>query len=107
MNKANLNDKDIMTDFIYEMFSQVIDLSANGKNHLVGTYNYQDFLFEVLWVDNTNVLYVKGVDLNERKVSDSELEIVIDYLTDCDERIKTKVDRGGEWLKINYYYGDD
>jgi hypothetical protein len=85
LTPAFINEKDVCTDFIYDMFDgcgEFIEHIGKNQYHIVGYW--EERLIEVFWQCCSNIITFAFVDLMENHHTGKDEEKLIDFIKDVD-----------------------
>lgn len=110
LTPAFINEKDVCTDFIYDMFDgcgEFIEHIGKNRYHIVGYWNGR--LVEVDWQRYSNTIAFAFVDLMENKHTAKDEEKLIDFIKDVDGEntgLVVKVHKSGNWILSEWYFAE-
>lgn len=111
LTPARIDEKDITTDFVYNMFDgagEFIERISKGKYHIVGYWH--DRLIEVTWCKGSNRMCFAFVDLLENHHREEDEKKLIDFIKEVntgDSSIFVEVWKSGKWIISDYYFKDE
>jgi len=108
LTPAKINEKDVSTDFIYNMFdgiSEFIDRINGSKTHIVGYWHNR--LIEATWYKYSNRIAFAFVDLKENHHTDKDELELINFIKDVDGNntgLVVEVYRDSNWIISDWYF---
>lgn len=110
LTPAFINEKDVCTDFIYDMFDgcgEFIEHIGKNRYHIVGYW--EERLIEVFWQRCSNTITFAFVDLMKNKHTEYDEIKLIDFISDVDSEntgLVVKVHKENNQILSDWYFAE-